>query len=32
MYALGKFKTIEERKRFLSFPACGELTKKSPLT
>jgi L-asparaginase len=31
MYALGKFKTVDEQKQFLSFPSCGELTKKSPL-
>ena len=31
MYALNKFETKDEKITFLSFPACGELTKKSPL-
>lgn len=32
MFALNKYKSREEQVDFLSFPACGELTKKSPLT
>jgi L-asparaginase len=31
MYALNKFDSIEEKIAFLSFPTCGEFTKKSPL-
>jgi L-asparaginase len=31
MYALGKFKDVTEQMKFLAFPACGELTKKSPI-
>ena len=32
MYALNKFETKEKQIEFLTFPACGELTKKSVLT
>lgn len=32
MYALNKYEDRDEQIAFLTFPVCGELTKKSPLT
>jgi L-asparaginase/Glu-tRNA(Gln) amidotransferase subunit D len=32
MYALNKYEDRDEQIDFLTFPVCGELTKKSPLT